>query len=117
MHPMDEVLADPRLVTRTFGGKEWRFWFTWIGRYTAKERHGYDITQQADVFTDADAHMESVYRSLWVCALPFDPSMTFEEFAMHFAFSDFVALRETLDEVVAKQLAPQDPKKKGAGKE
>ena len=107
---------DPRVVTYTFGGKEYQFWFCWIGRNIAREQYGYDITKQDPEDGDMDAQMESVYRSLWVCHLPFAPDMTFEHFASRFAFGDFAALREALDEVAARQLDGSSPKKTGARK-
>ena len=115
MQPVPPV-DDPRVVTRTFGGKTYQFWFCWIGRRTAKEVDGFDITKQDPAEDDdLDAQMESVYRSLWVCHLPFAPDMAFEDFASRFAFSDFADLQDALSEVAARQLdRGEAPKKTSA---
>ena len=109
-------VTDARVVTREFGGRPFKFWFCWVGRTIAREKYGYDITAQTGEFKNPDEYMESVYRSAWVAHLPFAPHLTFEAFAVQFAFGDFSALDEVVKEVAALQLAQQPPKKKGAGK-
>lgn len=106
------ILNDPRLVTLKHNGEDLHFWNHRRGLLLA-ERHGYtgDLKKDVDIAT-VDSFGETLLRFMWVCHLPFDPDMTFDEFDMLFLVEDYAKLGTAAAEVVNRQL-PKTEKESG----
>jgi hypothetical protein len=112
---------DPRLVTRTFGGVEYHFWFCEDGMEIAENIHDFNLEKYAAEDHSGEREVNLVMRQLWIAHLPFDPHLSFRDFRFRFPFGDRTALMATIGEIVKKQMgidpeAGEQPKKKAAAK-
>lgn len=106
------ILNDPRLVTLKHNGEDLHFWYHRRGSLIA-EKHGYtgDIENEVEGVT-AEHFGDRLLRFMWICHLPFDPDMSFDEFDLMFLPGDYAKLGSACAEVVNHQL-PKPEKESG----
>jgi hypothetical protein len=110
------LLTDPRLVTVKHNGEDLHFWYHRRGALLA-EKHGYTGNLDEDVDgATLDTFGDRLLRFMWVCHLPFNEDMTFEEFDFMFLPSDYAKLGTACADIVTRQLPRSDNKDEDAPK-
>lgn len=123
---LDRVLKDPRLVTMDHNGEKLHFAYSRRAVQIAEQNHGYNeeraLEQASSATGAASSYIENVLRLLWVCHLPFEPDLTFEEFDSMFFPVDYAKLGKAWNDVMTKQVGldantPEpEPEKKQKGR-
>jgi len=97
---LERLKDDPRLVMMEHNGHEYHFWYHRRCIDLAKN-HGYSYEDSQSEESD---WYESSMRFLWMCHLPFDRDLSFEDFDLLFTPADFPKLVKLAEEITEKQL-------------
>lgn len=112
-YDINDILKDPRLVTKTIAGREYHFWYHRAGMQIALDEYGYDILNAGDDIDIEKATLQDTFnialRQLWVAHLLFE-RISYETFDLRFLPADGQALANAYSEVMKKQAPSVTPK-------
>lgn len=102
---LDGILSDPRLVTKTIGGREYKFWLHRAAMRIALDEYGFDLLnfRVEEGSNDIQTVFDLAMRHLWIGQLLFN-RVSFDEFDLQFLSSDGQDLADAYSEMMKKQV-------------